>query len=151
MSTLEMAKVTSKGQITIPVSIRRKLNINEGDKILFIDSPGGVVMVNPDMLPVGRGAEEPEMPAESQGFPGALPSGASKQGDGAASAAPPEDDAAAPAELRKKTAAADTSDAAKPAAAVTPPVKEVEKPAPKVHGFDLNTLLDEIRTIGSKI
>ena len=35
---MEMAKVTSKGQITIPVSIRRRLEIREGDKILFIES-----------------------------------------------------------------------------------------------------------------
>ena len=48
---MEMAKVTSKGQITIPVSIRKRLGINEGDKLLFIDSPDGVIMVNPDMLP----------------------------------------------------------------------------------------------------
>ena len=45
---MEMAKVTSKGQITIPVSIRRRLDIQEGDKILFIDSVEGVIMVNPD-------------------------------------------------------------------------------------------------------
>ncbi|MCL2366888.1 MAG: AbrB/MazE/SpoVT family DNA-binding domain-containing protein [Oscillospiraceae bacterium] len=50
---MEMAKVTSKGQITIPVSIRRRLNIDEGDKLLFIDSPDGVVMVNPNMLSGG--------------------------------------------------------------------------------------------------
>ena len=47
---MEMAKVTSKGQITIPVSIRRRLEINEGDKLLFIDTAEGVMMVNPDML-----------------------------------------------------------------------------------------------------
>jgi len=47
---LEMAKVTSKGQITIPVSIRRRLSISEGDKLLFIDRPDGVMMVNPDLL-----------------------------------------------------------------------------------------------------
>jgi AbrB family looped-hinge helix DNA binding protein len=47
---MEMAKVTSKGQITIPVSIRRRLQINEGDKLLFIDRPEGVMMVNPDLL-----------------------------------------------------------------------------------------------------
>ena len=47
---MEMAKVTSKGQITIPVSIRRRLDIKEGDNLLFLDSPEGVIMVNPDML-----------------------------------------------------------------------------------------------------
>jgi len=51
---MEMAKVTSKGQITIPVSIRRRLGINEGDKLLFIDRPEGVMMVNPDLLPGGQ-------------------------------------------------------------------------------------------------
>ncbi|MCL2392637.1 MAG: AbrB/MazE/SpoVT family DNA-binding domain-containing protein [Oscillospiraceae bacterium] len=51
---MEMAKVTSKGQITIPISIRKRLNINEGDKLLFINRPDGVVMVNPDMLPGGE-------------------------------------------------------------------------------------------------
>ena len=45
-----MAKVTSKGQITIPISIRKSLGIKEGDKILFIEGQDGVFMVNPDML-----------------------------------------------------------------------------------------------------
>lgn len=33
---MELAKVTSKGQVTIPMDIRRKLGIREGDKNLFI-------------------------------------------------------------------------------------------------------------------
>ena len=34
---MELAKVTSKGQITIPKTIRDLLNIKEGSKILFIE------------------------------------------------------------------------------------------------------------------
>ncbi|MBR5508946.1 MAG: AbrB/MazE/SpoVT family DNA-binding domain-containing protein, partial [Lachnospiraceae bacterium] len=34
---MELAKVTSKGQITIPIEIRRKLGLKEGDKVLFIE------------------------------------------------------------------------------------------------------------------
>ena len=30
---MELAKVTSKGQITIPIEIRKKLGIKNGDKI----------------------------------------------------------------------------------------------------------------------
>ena len=45
---MEVAKVTSKGQITIPVSIRRRLEIGEVDRLLFIDRPDGVIMVNPN-------------------------------------------------------------------------------------------------------
>ena len=33
---MELAKVTSKGQVTIPIAIRNMLGIREGDKILFI-------------------------------------------------------------------------------------------------------------------
>jgi len=50
---MDVAKVTSKGQITIPISIRRKLEINEGDKVLFIYKPEGVMMVNPAMMQGG--------------------------------------------------------------------------------------------------
>lgn len=32
---MELAKVTSKGQITIPIEIRKKLGIKEGSKVLF--------------------------------------------------------------------------------------------------------------------
>ena len=35
-TNMELAKVTSKGQITIPIAIRNALGIREGDKILFI-------------------------------------------------------------------------------------------------------------------
>ena len=42
--------MTSKGQITIPVSIRKRLGINEGDKLLFLDRQDGVLMLNPNML-----------------------------------------------------------------------------------------------------
>ena len=64
---MEMAKVTSKGQITIPVSIRRRLEINEGDKLLFIDNPDGVVMVNPNLLPAGKDLESmPERDGETR-------------------------------------------------------------------------------------
>ncbi|MCL2045824.1 MAG: AbrB/MazE/SpoVT family DNA-binding domain-containing protein [Oscillospiraceae bacterium] len=54
---MEMAKVTSKGQITIPISIRKKLGIDQGDKLLFIDTAEGVLMVNPDMLQDGKKEE----------------------------------------------------------------------------------------------
>lgn len=43
---MELAKVTSKGQITIPVAIRNMLGIREGDKILFVEDGEKVVMMN---------------------------------------------------------------------------------------------------------
>lgn len=46
---MELAKVTSKGQVTIPVEIRRKLGIKNGDKVLFIEDGGWVYMMNSSM------------------------------------------------------------------------------------------------------
>ena len=45
---MELAKVTSKGQVTIPVEIRRKLGIKNGDKVLFMEE-GGIYMMNSSM------------------------------------------------------------------------------------------------------
>ncbi len=46
---MELAKITSKGQITIPVEIRRRLGVKEGDKILFIEEAGKVYILNASM------------------------------------------------------------------------------------------------------
>ena len=46
---MELAKVTSKGQITIPIEIRKKLGIKNGDKILFVEESGRVYMMNSSM------------------------------------------------------------------------------------------------------
>lgn len=43
---MELAKVTSKGQITIPIDIRRKLGVKEGDKVPFIEECGKIYIVN---------------------------------------------------------------------------------------------------------
>ena len=43
---MELAKVTSKGQVTIPVEIRKKLGIKNGDKVLFIEDAGRIYMMN---------------------------------------------------------------------------------------------------------
>lgn len=46
---MEVAKITSKGQSTIPIDIRRKLGVKEGDKVLFIEDQGRIVMMNSSM------------------------------------------------------------------------------------------------------
>ena len=43
---MELAKITSKGQITIPIAIRRLLGVREGDKVLFAEEDGKVVIMN---------------------------------------------------------------------------------------------------------
>ena len=46
---MDLAKVTSKGQVTIPVEIRKKLGIKNGDKVLFIEDAGRIYMMNSSM------------------------------------------------------------------------------------------------------
>jgi len=47
---MELAKVTSKGQITIPLEIRKMLNLKEGSKVLFFKKGDEVVIKNSAML-----------------------------------------------------------------------------------------------------
>ena len=46
---MELAKITAKGQVTIPVEIRRKLGVREGDKLLFVEEAGKVYILNSSM------------------------------------------------------------------------------------------------------
>jgi len=47
---MELAKITSKGQITLPIAIRRGLKLNDGDKVAFIEKNGQFILVNPTMI-----------------------------------------------------------------------------------------------------
>jgi len=47
---MELAKVMSKGQVTIPINIRKKLNLKEGDKIIFIEKDGNIIIANSAMI-----------------------------------------------------------------------------------------------------
>jgi AbrB family looped-hinge helix DNA binding protein len=49
---MELAKISSKGQITIPVTIRNKLRLKEGDKIAFIELDDQIVLANPLSLAI---------------------------------------------------------------------------------------------------
>ena len=43
---MEFAKIISKGQITIPVAIRKKLGVKKGDKVLFIQENDKIIITN---------------------------------------------------------------------------------------------------------
>lgn len=47
---MELAKITTRGQITIPVEIRKKLGVREGDKVVFFEENGRIIMGNAAML-----------------------------------------------------------------------------------------------------
>jgi len=43
---MEVAKITSRGQVTIPIDIRKKLGVKEGDKIVFVEDGNRIVVAN---------------------------------------------------------------------------------------------------------
>jgi AbrB family looped-hinge helix DNA binding protein len=43
---MNLAKVSANGQVTVPVEIRRKLALKEGDKIIFFERSNGEVVIN---------------------------------------------------------------------------------------------------------
>jgi len=43
---MELAKITLRGQITIPIEIRKKLGVKDGDKVIFIEDNGRIIMEN---------------------------------------------------------------------------------------------------------
>ena len=38
--------MSANGQVTVPVEIRKKLNLKEGDKIIFFERKNGEVVIN---------------------------------------------------------------------------------------------------------
>ena len=41
---MPVATVTSKGQVTVPLSVRRSLGIEPGDQLDFLEVPGGCMI-----------------------------------------------------------------------------------------------------------
>ena len=42
---MNLAKISANGQITVPIDIRRALQLREGDKLLFLQRENGEVVV----------------------------------------------------------------------------------------------------------
>jgi len=156
---MEVAKVTSKGQITIPISIRRRLGINEGDKLLFINRPDGVMMVNPDTFqgdvadyatPIEEAPKKAAVTsatAAAKTTPTPVPATAAP-----ARSAPVAASAPAPVSPAPVAAQADVAERRYIPPMDEPADSEQSTAAAKhVGNLDLSTLLDDIRSIGSKI
>lgn len=54
---IEIVKISSKGQITIPVSVRNKLKLKTGDKIVIFEENGRFYFENSAMLAFKRAEE----------------------------------------------------------------------------------------------
>ena len=65
---MEIAKITSKGQITLPIAIRRKLNLQDGGKVAFVEENGQYIVANPAMIAFMEIQEEFRGEAERLGL-----------------------------------------------------------------------------------
>jgi antitoxin PrlF len=48
------ATVTTKGQVTLPVEVRKRLNLKTGDRIDFVFEPGGDLVLRTSRKPFER-------------------------------------------------------------------------------------------------
>jgi AbrB family looped-hinge helix DNA binding protein len=65
---MELAKITTRGQITIPIEIRKKLGVKDGDKVVFLEENGRIVMGNAALLALNMARESFDGEAERLGL-----------------------------------------------------------------------------------
>ncbi|UTC65378.1 AbrB/MazE/SpoVT family DNA-binding domain-containing protein [Treponema sp. OMZ 788] len=65
---MELAKVTSKGQITIPLKIRNLLGLKTGDKVFFKENRGKVYITNASQISLSNIQAQMQGEAEKAGF-----------------------------------------------------------------------------------
>ena len=65
---MELAKLTSKGQITIPRDVREKLKLKTGDKVLFFEENNRYFLQNSNSLVLSNFQKSMEGAAKEAGF-----------------------------------------------------------------------------------
>jgi antitoxin PrlF len=65
---MELATVTSKGQITIPVKIRNKLSLKTGDQVFFMEEKGKIVFQNASQIALSSIQNQMKGKADKAGF-----------------------------------------------------------------------------------
>jgi looped-hinge helix DNA binding domain, AbrB family len=65
---MEVAKITSKGQVTIPRDIRLKMDLKKGDKILFFEENGKYFLQNSNSIALKKIQDIMKGEAEKAGF-----------------------------------------------------------------------------------
>lgn len=51
--TVKLAVVQKRGQVTIPIELRRKLGIEEGGVVAFVETDDGILISPREVLPTG--------------------------------------------------------------------------------------------------
>ena len=65
---MELAKLSSKGQLTVPLGVRKRLGLKEGDKVLFLDDGEKVFIANASLMALRDFQETMKGEALTQGL-----------------------------------------------------------------------------------
>lgn len=65
---MEVAKLSSKGQITLPISVRNKLQLKTGDKIVILEENGRFYLENSALIAFNKISKDFENSAKEAGF-----------------------------------------------------------------------------------
>ena len=65
---MDIARISSKGQMTVPVSVRKALNLKSGDKVIILEENGRYYIENAAMLAFNRVEDAFSGEAERAGF-----------------------------------------------------------------------------------
>ena len=65
---MNLARITTKGQITIPIEIRKALGVKDGDKVVFIENNGKVMIENSTKIALRELQEAMRGEAEKAGI-----------------------------------------------------------------------------------
>ena len=65
---MDIARISSKGQMTVPISVRKALNLKSGDKVVILEDNGRYYIENAAMLAFNRVEEAFSGEAEKAGF-----------------------------------------------------------------------------------
>ena len=65
---MEVSRVTSKGQITIPKAVRERLKLSEGDKVAFIEKDGNIVITKSSVIALREFLDSMRTEAQAKGI-----------------------------------------------------------------------------------
>lgn len=65
---MEIAKISSKGQITVPIAVRKALHLKEGDKLVILEDNGRYYIENAALLAFNRAETDFSGEAGKAGF-----------------------------------------------------------------------------------
>jgi antitoxin PrlF len=65
---MEVSRVSSKGQVTIPKAIRELLKLDEGDKVAFIEENGKIVIAKSNVVALRQFLDSMSKEAQEKGI-----------------------------------------------------------------------------------